>query len=248
MDKTQLNNALAEIFKVVSRANKYIDETAPWVLAKDENNRTRLATVLYNLLETIRIVSTLLSAFMPTTMPRALEQIGADEAAATYDNADKFGVLPLDVTVKKGEALFPRIDVEKEIEELNSIIKNNDTESEETKKLREEIEGVAQIGIDDFGKVDLRVAEIKACEPIKKAKKLLKLTVFDGVKERTVASGIAKYYKPEELVGKKIILVSNLKPAKLCGVESCGMILAATCGNDIKVIFVDDMPAGAKIS
>ncbi len=248
MDKTQLNNALAEIFKVVSRANKYIDETAPWVLAKDENNRTRLATVLYNLLETIRIVSTLLSAFMPTTMPRALEQIGADKAAATYDNADKFGVLPLDVTVKKGEALFPRIDVEKEIEELNSIIKNNDTESEETKKLREEIEGVAQIGIDDFGKVDLRVAEIKACEPIKKAKKLLKLTVFDGVKERTVASGIAKYYKPEELVGKKIILVSNLKPAKLCGVESCGMILAATCGDDIKVIFVDDMPAGAKIS
>ena len=248
MDKTQLNNALAEIFKVVSRANKYIDETAPWVLAKDENNRTRLATVLYNLLETIRIVSTLLSAFMPTTMPRALEQIGADEAAATYDNADKFGVLPLDVTVKKGEALFPRIDVEKEIEELNSIIKNNDTESEETKKLREEIEGVAQIGIDDFGKVDLRVAEIKACEPIKKAKKLLKLTVFDGVKERTVASGIAKYYKPEELVGKKIILVSNLKPAKLCGAESCGMILAATCGNDIKVIFVDDMPSGAKIS
>ena len=248
MDKTQLNNALAEIFKVVSRANKYIDETAPWVLAKDENNRTRLATVLYNLLETIRIVSTLLSAFMPTTMTRALEQIGADEAAATYDNADKFGVLPLDVTVKKGEALFPRIDVEKEIEELNSIIKNNDTESEETKKLREEIEGVAQIGIDDFGKVDLRVAEIKACEPIKEAKKLLKLTVFDGVKERTVASGIAKYYKPEELVGKKIILVSNLKPAKLCGVESCGMILAATCGNDIKVIFVDDMPSGAKIS
>lgn len=248
MDKTQLNNALAEIFKVVSRANKYIDETAPWVLAKDENNRTRLATVLYNLLETIRIVSTLLSAFMPTTMPKALEQIGADEAAATYDNADKFGVLPLDVTVKKGEALFPRIDVEKEIEELNSIIKNNDTESEETKKLREEIEGVAQIGIDDFGKVDLRVAEIKACEPIKKAKKLLKLTVFDGVKERTVASGIAKYYKPEELVGKKIILVSNLKPVKLCGVESCGMILAATCGDDIKVIFVDDMPAGAKIS
>ena len=248
MDKTQLNNALAEIFKVVSRANKYIDETAPWVLAKDENNRTRLATVLYNLLETIRIVSTLLSAFMPTTMTRALEQIGADEAAATYDNADKFGVLPLDVTVKKGEALFPRIDVEKEIEELNSIIKNNDTESEETKKLREEIEGVTQIGIDDFGKIDLRVAEIKACEPIKEAKKLLKLTVFDGVKERTVASGIAKYYKPEELVGKKIILVSNLKPAKLCGVESCGMILAATCGDDIKVIFVDDMPAGAKIS
>lgn len=248
MDETQLNNALAEIFKVVSRANKYIDETAPWVIAKDETKKARLATVLYNLLETIRIVATLLSAFMPTTMPKALEQIGACEKCATYENADKFGVLPLDVTVKKGEALFPRIDVDKEIEELNSIIKNNSVEDEETKKLREELEEIAQIGIDDFCKVDLRVAEIKACEPIKKAKKLLKLTVFDGVKERTVASGIAKYYKPEELVGRKIILVSNLAPAKLCGVESCGMILAATCGEDVKVIFVDDMPAGAKIS
>ena len=248
IDETQLNNALAEIFKVVSRANKYIDETAPWVIAKDETKRARLATVLYNLLDTIRIVATLLSAFMPTTMPKALEQIGACEKCATYENADKFGILPPDVTVKKGEALFPRIDVDKEIEELNSIIKNNSGEDEETKKLREEIEGIAHIGIDDFCKVDLRVAEIKACEPIKKAKKLLKLTVFDGVKERTVASGIAKYYKPEELVGKKIILVSNLAPAKLCGVESCGMILAATCGEDVKVIFVDDMPAGAKIS
>lgn len=248
MDKTQLNNALAEIFKVVSRANKYIDETAPWVIAKDETKKARLATVLYNLLETIRITSTLLSAFMPTTMPKALEQIGACEKCATYENADKFGVLPLDVTVKKGEALFPRIDVEKEIEELNSIIKNNEQVDEKTAKLKEEIEGVAQIGIDDFCKVDLRVAEIKACEPIKKAKKLLKLTIFDGVKERTVASGIAKFYKPDELIGRKIILVSNLKPAKLCGVESCGMILAATCGEDVKVIFVDDMETGSKIS
>mgnify|MGYP004547309135 FL=1 len=248
MDKTQLNNALAEIFKVVSRANKYIDETAPWVIAKDETKKARLATVLYNLLETIRITSTLLSAFMPTTMPKALEQIGACEKCATYENADKFGVLPLDVTVKKGEALFPRIDVEKEIEELNSIIKNNEQVDEKTARLKEEIEGVAQIGIDDFCKVDLRVAEIKACEPIKKAKKLLKLTIFDGVKERTVASGIAKFYKPDELIGRKIILVSNLKPAKLCGVESCGMILAATCGEDVKVIFVDDMETGSKIS
>ena len=248
IEKTQINNALAEIFKVVSRANKYIDETAPWVIAKDENAKARLATVLYNLLDTIRIVGTLLSAFMPTTMPKALEQIGACEMCATYENADKFGVLPADVTVKKGEVLFPRIDVEKEIEELNSIIKNNSAEDEKTQKLREEYEGIAQIGIDDFCKVDLRVAEIKACEPIKKAKKLLKLTVFDGVADRTVASGIALYYKPEELIGKKIILVSNLKPAKLCGVESCGMILAATCGDDVKVIFVDDMEAGSKIS
>ena len=248
MDKTQLQNALAEIFKVVSRANKYIDETAPWILAKDESKKTRLATVLYNLLDTIRIVATLLSAFMPETMPKALEQIGACKKCANYENAATFGVLPVDVTVKKGEVLFPRIDVDKEIEELNSIIQNNEKKDEATEKLREEIEGVAQIGIDDFCKVDLRVAEIKACEPIKKAKKLLKLTVFDGVKERTVASGIAKYYTPEELVGKKIILVSNLKPAKLCGVESCGMILAATCGEDVKVIFVDGMDAGSKIS
>lgn len=248
IDKTQINNALAEIFKLVSRANKYIDETAPWVIAKDESKKARLATVLYNLLEAIRISATLLSAFMPQTMPKALEQIGACEKCASYENADKFNVLPADVTVKRGEVLFPRIDVEKEIEELNAIIKNNDKADEATEKLREEIEGVAQIGIDDFCKVDLRVAEIKACEPIKKAKKLLKLTIFDGVKERTVASGIAKFYTPGELVGRKIILVSNLKPAKLCGVESCGMILAATCGEDVKVIFVDDMEAGSKIS
>ena len=248
MDKTQLNNALAEIFKVVSRANKYIDETAPWIIAKDETKRARLAAVLYNLLETIRIVATLLLSFMPETMPKALEQIGIADSGATYENAGIFGVLPNNVTVKKGEVLFPRIDVDKEIEELNSIIKTSAGENEEANKLNEEIEGIAQIGIDDFCKVDLRVAEIKACEPIKNAKKLLKLTLFDGVKDRTVASGISKFYKPEDLIGKKVILVSNLKPAKLCGVESFGMILAAAFEEKIKVIFVDDMPAGAKIS
>ena len=247
MDKTQLQNALAEIFKLVSRANKYIDETAPWVIAKDETKKARLATVLYNLLETIRIACTLLSAFMPTTMPKALEQIGACEKCAGYENCDKFGVLPANVTVHKGDALFPRIDVEKEIEELNSIIKNNEGESEETKALREELEGVAQIGIDDFAKVDLRVCEVKTREPVKKRKKLLQFTIFDGVKDRTVVSGIANYYKPEELIGKKIILVQNLKPAKLCGVESCGMILSAVHGDDLKVVFVDNMPVGSKI-
>lgn len=247
MDKTQLQNALAEIFKLVSRANKYIDETAPWVIAKDETKKARLATVLYNLLEAIRIACTLLSAFMPTTMPKALEQIGACEKCAGYENCDKFGILPADVTVHKGDALFPRIDVEKEIEELNSIIKNNEGESEETKALRKELEGVAQIGIDDFAKVDLRVCEVKTCEPVKKSKKLLQFTIFDGVKDRTVVSGIANYYKPEELIGKKIILVQNLKPAKLCGVESCGMILSAVHGDDLKVVFVDNMPVGSKI-
>ena len=141
----------------------------------------------------------------------------------------------------------PRIDVEKEIEELNSIIKNNEGESEETKALREELEGVAQIGIDDFAKVDLRVCEVKTCEPVKKSKKLLQFTIYDGEKDRTVVSGIANYYKPEELIGKKIILVQNLKPAKLCGVESCGMILSAVHGDDLKVVFVDNMPVGSKI-
>ncbi len=253
IDKTQLQNALIEIFKVVSRANKYIDETTPWVLAKDEANKIRLATVLYNLLDTIRVVATLLSAFMPTTMPKALEQIGACEKCASYETAGKFGALPLDVTVKKGEALFPRIDVEKEIEELNAIIKNNDGESEEIKEIREELANVAQIGIDDFAKSDIRVGEVKACEKVKKSKKLLQFSIFDGADERTIVSGIAKYYKPEELVGKKILFVSNLKPVKLCGIESHGMILSAVHGEGDKeqlklVIVGDDMPAGWKIS
>ena len=238
---------------MVSRANKYIDETTPWVLAKDEAKRPRLATVLYNLLDTIRIVTTLLSAFMPTTMPKALEQIGACEKCAGYDKANQFGALPLCVTVKKGEALFPRIDVEKEIEELNAIIKNNDGESEEVKAIREELANVAQIGIDDFAKSDIRVGEVKACEKVKKSKKLLQFTIFDGADERTIISGIAKYYKPEDLVGKKILFVSNLKPVKLCGIESHGMILSAVHGEGEKeqlrlVILGDDMPAGWKIS
>lgn len=247
VDKTQLNNALAEIFKLVSRANKYIDETSPWVLGKDENKKARLAAVLYNLLESIRIAATLLSAFMPTTMPKALEQIGADKACASYENADKFGVLPSGVTVKRGELLFPRIDVEKEIEELNNIIKSSAPEQKEEKKVK--IEGLAQIGIDDFAKVELRVAKVTNCEPIKKAKKLLKLTLDDGEGERTVASGIAKFYKPEQLIGKKIILVANLKPAVLCGVESQGMILAADDGDDgVNVVFIDDsVPTGSRV-
>ena len=250
IDKTQLNNALAEIFKVVSRANKYIDETTPWILAKDEANSTRLATVLYNLLDTIRIVSTLLSAFMPTTMPKIWEQIGAAADDTTYDNADKFNILAPDLTVKKGEVLFPRIDVDKEIEELNAIISENaaKAQAKEENKAAEKPEGIAQIAIDDFGKVELRVAKVTACEPVKKSKKLLKLTLNDGVGERTVASGISQFYKPEDLIGHNVIIVANLKPAKLCGVESQGMILAADCSDgDVKVIFVDNIEPGSKI-
>ena len=249
IEKTQINNALAEIFKVVSRANKYIDETTPWVLGKDEEKKARLASVLYNLLESIRIASTLLSAFMPTTMPKVFAQIGARDFA-TYENADKWNVLPLDTTVSRGEVLFPRIDVDKEIEELNAIIEKNVAKAQaEENKASKKIEGLAQIGIDDFCKVELRVAQVKECEKVKKSKKLLKLTLLDGEGERTVASGIAEYYTPEEMVGKKVILVANLKPVTLCKVESHGMILAASSGDDVKVVFVDDsVEVGSRIS
>lgn len=249
MDKTQINNALAEIFKVVSRANKYIDETAPWVLGKDESKKARLATVLYNLLETIRIVSTLLSNFMPTTMPKVWEQIGAAESDITYENAGKFGVLPADVTVHRGEIIFPRIDVNKEIEELNKIIGSNAEPEEKADDGFEPAPIADEITIDDFAKVDLRVALVKGCEKVKKSKKLLCLQLDDGFGGRQVVSGIAAWYKPEDLIGKKVVIVANLKPVKLCGVESNGMICAAdTPDGAASVIFPDqDLPCGAKL-
>lgn len=248
MDETQLSNALAEIFKVISRANKYIDETTPWILGKDESKKARLASVLYNLLEAIRISTTLLSCFMPTTMPKVWEQIGADKELITYENAGKFNVLPLDVTVHKGPALFPRIDADKEIEELNELIKKQAEEAQKALQ-KPEIEGLAEIQFDDFAKVELRVAKIEQCEPIKKAKKLLKLQVNDGSsKLRQIVSGIAPWYKPEDLIGKSVIIVANLKPAKLCGEMSNGMLLAGDVSeDDVKVLFVDGMPAGTKI-
>ena len=249
MDKTQINNALAEIFKVVSRANKYIDETAPWVLGKDESKKARLATVLYNLLETIRIVSTLLSNFMPTTMPKVWEQIGAAESDITYENAGKFGVLPADVTVHRGEIIFPRIDVDKEIEELNKIIGSNAEPEEKADDGFEPAPIADEITIDDFAKVDLRVAIVKDCEKVKKSKTLLCLQLDDGFGGRQVVSGIAAWYKPEDLIGKKVVIVANLKPVKLCGVESNGMICAAdTPDGAASVIFPDqDLPCGAKL-
>lgn len=246
MEKYQLNNALAEIFKLVSRANKYIDETEPWVLGKDPAKKARLASVLYNLLESIRIATTLLSCFMPSTMPKVWEQIGAAENDVTYDNAGKFGVLPLNVTVHRGEILFPRIDVDKEIDELNKLIGANKP-AEEPKI---EVQPVLpQIDIDDFAKCDLRVAKVIACEKVKKAKKLLCLQLDDGMGGRQVVSGIAQWYKPEDLIGKKIIIVANLKPVTLCGVESNGMICAAdTPDGAASVIFPDQsLPCGSKI-
>lgn len=236
INNTHLQNALIDIFNVVSRANKYIDETAPWILAKDEANKPRLAAVLYNLLDTIRIISALLYPFMPSTMPKVWEQIGADKNAVSYENAGKFGVLPQNATVKKGDALFPRIDVEKEIDELNQLIEKQRAEAQKPK-----IELAPEITIDDFFKTELRAAKVTACEKVKKSKKLLKLQLDDGMGGRQVVSGIAEHYKPEELVGKTVIVVANLKPAKLCGEESMGMICAADMPDGgVKVVFLDD--------
>ncbi len=244
IDEAQLSKALEEIFKVVSRANKYIDETAPWILAKDEANKARLATVLYNLLETVRICSGLLFPFMPTTMPKVWEQIGACEKCTAYDTLATFGGLCETVTVKKGDVLFPRIDMEKEIEELNAMLAPKQEYRED-----EDLDKANIIGIEEFANVKLRSGEITACEKIKKAKKLLKLQVDDGRGGRQIVSGIATWYTPEELIGKKIVFVANLAPAKLCGEESQGMILAVDAGdNDVRVLFLDsDIPNGSTI-
>lgn len=249
IDETQINNALAEIFKVISRANKYIDETTPWILGKDESKKARLASVLYNLLETIRICTTLLSCFMPTTMPKVWEQIGADESLITYENAGKIGVLPLDVTVKKGAPLFPRIDADKEIDELNALIEKQMKEAEKEAQGESEEEKMPEITFDDFAKVELKAAKILECEPIKKAKKLLKLIVDDGSEEkRQMVSGISQWYKPEDLIGKTVIIVANLKPAKLCGEMSYGMLLAAdTADGGVKVMFADGLEPGMRL-
>jgi len=244
IEEARLSAALEEIFKTVSRANKYIDETAPWILAKDEANKPRLAAVLYNLLESIRICSGLLCAFMPKTMPKVWEQIGAAPELVKYETLGTFGVLPQDVTVHKGEVLFPRIDLEKEIDELNAMLAPQ-------KQIREDedLDKAGIITIDKFSEVKLRSGEITACEKVKKSKKLLKLTVDDGRNGRQIVSGIAEWYKPEELVGKKIVFVANLAPAKLCGEMSEGMILACDAGeHDVRVLFLDsDVPNGSTI-
>ena len=244
MEKYAFQNGLAEVFKVISRTNKYIDETAPWALGKDETKKARLATVLYNLLESLRVSASLLSPFMPESAAKIAEQIGATAEDVSYENAAKFGVLPKNVTAHKGATLFPRIDMQKELEELAAA-------QAAAHPQLPKYEGVAElIDIEHFGKVDLRVAQIKECEPIKRAKKLLKLQLDDGFEGgRQVVSGIAPWYKPKDLIGKKVIVVANLKPAKLCGEESCGMILAADVDDKtVKVLFVDDsIPNGSKL-
>ncbi len=244
IEQAQLSRALEEIFRVVSRANKYIDETAPWILAKDEANRPRLASVIYNLLETVRICSALLFPFMPHIMPKVWEQIGAGEHDTAYETLGRFGVLDKNVTVKKGEVLFPRFDLAKEVEELNAMLAPAVQKRED-----EDLDKANIISIDRFAEVKLRTGEITACEKIKKAKKLLKLTVDDGRGGRQIVSGIAKWYEPQDLIGKKIVFVANLAPAKLCGELSEGMILACDAGeDDVRVLFVDkDTPNGSTV-
>lgn len=239
----KFSNALSSVWFLISKCNKYIDETMPWQLGKDESQHKRLASVLYNLCESLRIISILISPVMPKTSEEIQHQIGADESLCTWQMASQWGMLPETLKINKGKALFPRIDVEKEIQELEKLIGPKD----ESNNI-EETNTVKLVDIEDFAKIKLLAAEIKSCEPIKKSKKLLKLTVNDGKGERIVVSGISPYYKPDELIGKTVILVSNLKPAKLCGTESQGMILAASCSeNDVKVIFLDGVKPGSEI-
>lgn len=237
-------DAIEAVLNLAKRSNKYIDETTPWALAKDENKLPRLGTVLYNLLESIRFIAVLLSPFMPETSEKIFAQMNCD--VKTYDSLSQFNGTKAGTTVNKAEALFARIDTEKM---LADIAAKQEAAQKAEEKAKPEIEGLAEIQFDDFAKVELRVAEIIACEPIKKAKKLLKIQVNDGSSEpRQIVSGIAPWYKPEDLIGKSVIIVANLKPAKLCGEMSNGMLLAGDVSDDdVKVLFVDGMPAGTKI-
>ncbi len=237
MDIYHNADAVNAVMNLAKRCNKYIDETTPWSLAKDEAQKDRLEAVLYNLLECIRLLGIMLTPIMPESCDSIKAQLNENNTELCFGAVKEYAV-------GIATPLFARIDAEKVLAEIAA-------EQEAAKKAAEVAANVvtmAEIGIDEFAKVELKAAKIVNCEPVPKAKKLLKLTLNDGNRNRTVASGIAKFYKPEELVGKTVILVSNLKKATLCGIESEGMILAADCGEDaIKVIFLDDIPAGSKI-
>ena len=240
LDTYKVSDALSVVLDLAKRCNKYIDETMPWALAKDEEKKGRLGTVLYNLLEGIRFIAVLLKPFMPETSDKILEQIGTD--VNTLESLSEFGAVKAGDKVGVATPLFSRLDAEKVLAEIEASLPAVEEE-------KPEIEGLAEIQFDDFAKVELRVCKIKDCQPIKKAKKLLELTLDDGTKTpRTVASGIAKWYKPEDLIGKSVIVVSNLAPRTLCGVESHGMILAGEISEeDVKVVFVDGLPAGTML-
>ena len=243
MDEYRMADTMEAIMSLARRANKYIDETAPWVLSKDESNSERLGTVLYNLLESIRFIGVILAPFMPETSAKILDEIGTDKR--DFESLEKFGGLSAGGHVGEPVPLFARIDAEKEIAKLSAAAAANTADEKNV----QQIELAPEITIDDFAKVELRVGKITACEKVKKSNKLLCLQVDDGMGGRQIVSGIAKWYKPDDLIGKKIQFVANLKPVKLCGVESNGMICAAeTTDGDVKVIFVDDsLPTGSKI-
>ena len=242
MEKYAFQNALAEVFKVISRANKYIDENEPWKLAKDEANRPRLARVMYNLLETIRICGGFLQPFMPDTSAAIMERIGAQDHS--WQSLAFFGTLPRDARVQGGAPLFPRIDAAKELEALAKLSQTD--QQPEQPPLPEPL---APIAFDDFSKVEMTVVKVLSCEAVKKSEKLLRFELDDGSgTPRQILSGIAKYYKPEQLVGKTLVAVTNLKPRKMMGYESCGMLLSAERGEALHLIMVDDrIPAGSRL-
>ena len=238
MDTFHIADALEVVFDMLSRANKYIDETTPWVLAKDESKRERLGTVLYNLLETIRWGAVMLTPFIPATCEEILAQLGTDKVGFdTIGNADRFCGMVAGNTVGDSRVMFARIDEAKMLAELEAEMEAKRLAAEKAEKAKEKPEGCAIIGIQDFMNVELRTAQIIECEKVPKAKKLLKLQIDLGYEKRQVVSGIAKYYTPEELIGKKVIVVANLSPATLCGIESNGMILASG-EEDVRVVFL----------
>ncbi len=252
MDTFAPHKALDEVFKVIQRANKYIDENAPWALAKDmEANGARLAHVMYNLLEATRIAAVLLIPFMPESMEKLFAQIGADAAVQTWDSAAVWGGLSDTVTVTKGENLFPRVDMDKALQELEEAQKASAAPAAPAV----EIEPYAEENVDfeTFCKSDFRAVKVKACEAVKKSKKLLKFTLDDGSgTDRQILSGIALYYKPEELVGKTLVAITNLPPRQMMGLDSCGMLISAVHKVDgeerLNLLMVDDaIPAGAKL-
>ena len=241
MEKYAFQNALAEIFKVISRANKYIDENAPWVLAKSEESKPRLARVLYNLLEAVRICGGLLAPFMPATAQEISKRLGG--APMDWDSLDKWGLLDPQVAAVAGAPLFPRIDMDKELATLEALNKPAVQEKDPLPEPK------AEIAFDDFEKVDMTVVKVLACEKVKKSEKLLKFTLNDGTDiPRQILSGIAKYYQPEELVGKTLVAVTNLAPRKMMGQLSSGMLLSAERGDKLNLVMLDDkIPAGARL-
>ena len=245
MDALQLHLALEEVFKLIQRANKYIDECAPWVLAKDESKKPRLATVMYNLLEALRVALVMLTPFIPQSCEKAFAQIGAAGEAVTWEKTGEYGVLPADVSVHKGETLFPRIDMAKALEELEKREHAND--APKAKPV------LPDVTIDEFAKCDMRVCKVLTCEAVKKSEKLLKFTLDDGSgTPRQILSGIHKFYEPEELVGKTVVAILNLPPRKMMGQMSNGMLLSAVREvngeEELHLIMLDDsVPAGSQL-